>query len=215
MKVLVICDDLWHPAEVIELGLAGLPAEYECTVVKTAKDILTPAYLAEFPLVVCCKGNTINAANPAPWFEDGVTEVTPREFEAYVQNGGGFLSLHAGNTAKQGQPYADFVGNYFAGHPPRCSVDVHITQKEHPVARGVSDFTARDEHYNIVLSCTDAQVFCRTVSETGGEQIGGYTREIGKGRLCMLTPGHTLSVWQNREFLKLLDNAMRWCASVR
>ena len=30
--------------------------------------------------------------------------------------------------------------------------------------------------------------------------MGGYTREIGNGRLCVLTPGHILSVWRHDEF---------------
>lgn len=213
MDILLLCDDLWHPAEIIELGAAPLKQRYDFTIIKTAKDVLTPAYIRRFPLIICCKGNSVNAANTAPWFEDGVTEVTPAEFEAYVREGGGFISLHAGNTAKQGDAVATFTGNWFNGHPPRCTVDVKITDANHPVAKGVPDFTIRDEHYQIKLVCDDAKVFCTTHSETGGEQIGGYTRELGNGRFCTLTPGHTLAVWENEAFLKLLENAILWCAN--
>ena len=212
MKVLVVCDDLWHPAEVIELGLKGLPSEFELTVVKSAKDILTPKFIEDFAVIICCKGNVVNSANTAPWFEDTVTEVAPKEFGDYIKNGGGFLSLHSGNTSKLGSAYTDLVGNYFTGHPLRNEVDVKITNSKHPVAKNVSNFQVRDEHYSIALTCEDADIFCKTFSETGGEQIGGYTREIGSGRLCVLTPGHTLSAWQTPDFLTLLSNAINWCA---
>ena len=42
MKILVLCDDVWHPAEVIEKGIASLHTkEYKFDFVKAAKDILT------------------------------------------------------------------------------------------------------------------------------------------------------------------------------
>lgn len=41
-KILLICDDIWHPAEVIEKGLLPLICDrFEVDVVKAAKDILT------------------------------------------------------------------------------------------------------------------------------------------------------------------------------
>ena len=210
MQILLLCDDYWHPAEVIEQGILSLKSTHDFTVVKTAKDILTPEYIAKFPLIICCKGNALNAANTTPWFEPGVTEVMPADFEAYVKNGGGFLSLHAGNSFREGEPYADFVGNHFLGHPPRCSVEVKTTH--HSVFSDIPDFTVRDEHYAIALNCTDADVFCKTVSKSGGEQIGGYTRTLGAGRLCAFTLGHVLSVWENVHFQAILNRAIFWCA---
>lgn len=214
-EVLLLCDDHWHPAEVIELGIVPLEQDYRFTVVKTAKDILTPAFLSKFPLVVCCKGNAVNAANTAPWYEEGVTEVMAEEFEAYVRNGGGFLSLHSGNTWKENDAHARFIGNHFQGHPPRCTVQVSALQNSHPISQGVEDFSIRDEHYRISLLCDDAEIFCRTHSETGGTQIGGYTRVLDKGRLCVLTPGHTLAVWETPSFLQLLHQSMEWCLQYR
>ncbi len=211
--VLLLCDDHWHPAEIIELGIKPLEHLFHFTVIKTAKDILTPELLAKYPVIVCCKGNAVNSSNTNPWFEEGVTEVCPREFEEYVRNGGGFLSLHSGNTSKEGEAYTDFVGNYFVGHPPRCTVEVKATSS-HPITENIKDFTIRDEHYNIKVTAPDADVFLKTYSETGGEQVGGYTRSLGKGRLCVLTPGHTLGVWQQEAFRQLLINAINWCGEV-
>jgi len=212
MNVLVICDDFWHPAEVIELGIAPLEKMgFTFTVVKTALDILTPEFIAPYPVIMCCKGNSVNSYNhQREWFLD-IAEVGPAEFEEYVRNGGGFLAVHSGNTGKSGQDYANFVGNYFGGHPPRCEVEVKIT-KEHPITKNVSDFSVRDEHYKIEVTDPEADVFCKTYSESGGEQIGGYVRTIGKGKVCVLTPGHILGVWHNPEFQKLLCNALHFAS---
>ena len=215
-RILVLCDDIWHPAEVIEKGLLPLAGDrYQFEFVKAAKDILTVEMIAEYPLILCCKGNGVTSGNPAPWFENTVTEVMGGEFRDYVERGGAFLSIHAGNVFtgdKDGvQEYNELVGNRFLSHPLRCEVLLK-KEKEHPVMRGVAEeFSVRDEHYQIEILAQDADIFLTSHSAPGGSQVAGYTRQMGEGRLCVLTPGHTLSVWHNGEFRKILQNAMEWC----
>lgn len=214
MKVLFICDDIWHPADVLKEGMGYMePEEFQFDFVITAKDILTPELLREYPVIINAKGNAVNAANTTPWFEPGVTEVMPADLRRYVEEGGGFLSLHSGNSFRMdgGREYCEFVGNSFAGHPPRCPVTIEPVAK-HPITEGVCSFTVRDEHYQLADLAQDIEVFLESVSESGGRQPAGYTRQIGKGRLCVLTPGHTLSVLKNENFRRLLSNAVRWCA---
>lgn len=212
MRVLFICDDVWHPAEIIEMGLKGFSSgEFEIDIIKSAKDILTPKRLTEYNVIVNCKGNVVNSANSAPWFEKGVTEVCVPEFIDYIGSGGGFISLHAGNTFPKDSEYALMTGCYFISHPPRCTVEVKMTGS-HKICDGINDFVIRDEHYNIGLIADDADIFCGTLSDTGGNQTGGYTRLIKNGRLCVLTPGHTVDVWYNEGFRRLLTNCIRWCA---
>mgnify|MGYP005896999831 CR=1 FL=1 len=80
MKILILCDDKWHPAEVVERGLAFLAEEgHALDFVRDAKDILTPAFLGRYPVVINAKGNALTGANDAPWFEEGVTEAGPEE----------------------------------------------------------------------------------------------------------------------------------------
>lgn len=107
------------------------------------------------------------------------------------------------------------VGSAFRGHPPRCTVHLQAALPAHPVLDGVPDFVIRDEHYAMEMTCEDAQVFLESRSEKGGVQPAGYTREIGKGRLCALTPGHTLDVWEDERFQRLFTNAAEWCMKER
>lgn len=215
-RILVLCDDVWHPAEVIEKGMAPLSGnEYQFEFVKAAKDILTPELIAEYPLIICCKSNNVTSGNPEPWFEDNVTEVMGAQMRSYVEQGGAFLSVHSGNAFSGEKDnireYTNFVGNRFVSHPPRCEVILKKT-KEHSIMEGVKEeFSIRDEHYQIELLAGDADIFLTSSSKNGGLQTAGYTRQMGKGRLCVLTPGHTLSVWRHEEFQKIFLNAIRWC----
>ncbi len=214
MKVLMVCDDLWHPAEVIERGLSAMdPEEMEFDVVKTAKDILSPSFVARYDALVILSGGAINAANSAPWFEPTVTEFGPEEIRDYVKGGGGLVVVHAGLTIGGRQnpcpAYTETVGAVFLGHPLREMTHVHIT-KQNEITAGVSDFSERDEHYQIAVTAADAEPFMETTSAHGGTFISGYTRQFGKGRVAALTPGHTLAVWENENFQKLFKNAIRW-----
>lgn len=223
-KILVICDDVWHPAEVIERGFALLEGRgYSFDFVKAAKDILTEKMIARYAALVICKSNNVTSGNGEPWFEDTVTEVGPRQFRRYLENGGSILAIHSAlayshNLTKKGelfetplQLYLDLVGAEFNGHPLRCPVHVRVTNPGHPVMRGVEDFTERDEHYQLIMNCPDAEILFETSSDPGETMPGGYVRRFGPGRLIVLTPGHTLAVWENENWQRIVTNALDWC----
>lgn len=215
MKVLVICDDFWHPGEIVARGLKPLEQKgYALDVVMHARDLLYPAMLRDYEVIVNAKGNVFSPANKAPWFEEGVTQVMPNDFRAYIEEGHGFLALHAGNcyNHERQADMAELVGNDFIGHPPQC--DVHLQPVgEHPILRGVEPFTVRDEHYRIDVHAKDADLFLTGTSDTeAATQQAGYTRVMGKGRLCVLTPGHNYNVLLHPQYQKLIQNALDWCA---
>ena len=220
----MLCDDLWHPAEVIERGIRGLgDGAYSFDVVKSAKDILTPKRLEQYDAVIIAKSNNVNAANTAPWFEESVTEVGPEEFRAYLERGGGIVFVHSGTCIgerflgdaderfkKPARGMQALHGCTMNGHPLRCNCDIYVTDPDSPLTEGVSAFTVHDEHYQISDLAGDAQVFLQWDSAPGGTQPAGWTRKIYGGRIVVLTPGHTLDVWENPEFRKLLVNAIEW-----
>lgn len=209
-KILVLCDDYWHPSEVVQRGLEPLSDRYDFTFIKDAKDTLTQAFIASYPLIICCKANHINASNTHPWFEENVTEVGVKELEAYVAAGNSFFSIHSGNTARFGNAYGEFTGSFFEGHPPRCQVELKM-DKNHVISNNIPDFSIRDEQYQMKVVASDAEIFCETRSDSGGTQVGGFSRAIGSGRLCALMPGHTLSVWLTEEYQQLLVSCIEWC----
>ncbi len=220
----MLCDDLWHPAEVIERGIRGLGDDaYSFDVVKSAKDILTPKRLEQYDAVIIAKSNNVNAANTAPWFEESVTEVGPEEFRAYLERGGGIVFVHSGTCIgehflgdaderfkKPARGMQALHGCTMNGHPLRCNCDIYVTDPDSPLTEGVGAFTVHDEHYQISDLAGDAQVFLQWDSAPGGTQPAGWTRKIYGGRIVVLTPGHTLDVWENPEFRKLLVNAIEW-----
>ena len=215
MNVLVICDDIWHPGEVVVRGLRPLEKQgYELDFVMAAKDILTKAMLYDYDVIINAKGNAHSPANSnAPWFEDGVTAVMPDDFREYVESGRGFIALHSGNTyqPESRKDMVDLIGNSFIGHPRQCDITARATE-DHAIMRGIAPFTFRDEHYMIRLyDEAELDVFMETTSDTeAGTQPAGYTKQIGHGRLVVLTPGHNCAVLQHPAYQKILANAIDW-----
>ena len=215
MKVLVICDDFWHPGEIVARGLKPLEKEgYELDIVMHARDILTKEMIRGYDVIVNAKSNVFSPANSAPWFDAGLpTMVMPRDFRAYVEEGHGFIALHAGNcySREKCPDMADLTGNDFIGHPAQCDV-TYRAAGNHPVTRGVEAFTVRDEHYILDVFAADAEVFLTGTSDSeAGTQTAGYARRMGRGRFVCLSPGHNCHVLLHPQFRKLMANALDWC----
>jgi type 1 glutamine amidotransferase len=120
------------------------------------------------------------------------------------------LAVHSGTVCAELPVLRSLIGGAFIRHPKQCPVTVE-PQEGHPLTAGSTPFTCVDEHYVMELDDTQADVFLTTTSEHGS-QPGGWTRTEGKGRVCVLTPGHNVEVWLHPSFQTLLHNALRWCS---
>jgi type 1 glutamine amidotransferase len=88
-------------------------------------------------------------------------------------------------------------------------------------------FRETDEHYRLELIAPDADIIIASYSKQQGKEDkyqedpyhnspaaicpAGYVRMQGKGRVCVLTPGHYLPVWHNPQFQLTISNALHWC----
>ncbi|MBN1994302.1 MAG: ThuA domain-containing protein [Anaerolineae bacterium] len=207
MRVLVLCDDYWHPAWIPRRGLEELAErDFEFDWLENANE-WSAKRMAGYPLVVMTKANNISATEQDPW----VTGAVEQAFLNYVEQGNGLLVIHSGTAGYEQWPVLrGLMGGVFIEHPPQCLVTVEPLAR-HPLTVGSAPFTVTDEHYFMALDDSQADVFLTTASEHGS-QPGGWTRTQGEGRVCVLTPGHNVEVWLYPDFQTLLRNALRWCS---
>jgi NAD(P)-dependent dehydrogenase (short-subunit alcohol dehydrogenase family)/type 1 glutamine amidotransferase len=210
MRVLVLADDRWHPAQVAREGLAPLIEQgFTFDWVEDAAE-WSAERMAAYPVVLFVKSNNVSATDENPW----MTEAVEAAFVDYVRRGNGLLVVHSGSAGYAQTPaFRALLGGVFVNHPAQCPVTVE-PQVGHPLTVGVAPFTLTDEHYMMALDDADADIFMTTASQHG-IQPGGWTRVEGAGRVCMLTPGHNVEVWQHPSFQTLLRNALRWCAATK
>lgn len=205
-RVLVLCDDKWHPAHVVAAGVEALgTADFQFDVIENARE-WSAERMGQYPLTLLAKANHISAVENVPW----ITPDVEAAFAAYVRGGGGLLVVHSGTIVRESPQLQRLIGGTFTQHPPQCEVTV-TPQGYHPITVNVEPFTVKDEHYFMETDDLQAHHFLTTTSEHGA-QSGGWWREEGSGRVCVLTPGHNVEVWLHEEFQTLLRNALRWCA---
>jgi type 1 glutamine amidotransferase len=205
MKILILCDDKYHPAQTVRAGLAYLEdAGYEMVWIEDARNF-APEDLDTYPVTVLSKSNNISSQDESAWMTDAVQDA----FVTYVQGGNGLLAIHSGTAGYEATPrLRSLLGGVFLRHPAQCPVTVQPIDG-HPLTMGSSSFTLQDEHYFMALDDDQADVFLTTVSDHG-QQPGGWRRTVDQGRVCVLTPGHNLPVWEHPSYQALIVNALNW-----
>ena len=209
LRILVLCDDRWHPAQVVREGLGALEGgEFTFDWIENAHK-WSAERMAACPVVVLVKSNNTSASDQSPWMTDAVQAA----FADHVRKGNGLLAIHSGTAGYDQTPVLrGLLGGVFSHHPEQCPVTVE-PRAGHPLSVGSEPFTLKDEHYLMVLDDPQADVFVTTKSEHS-EQPGAWTRLEGAGRVAVLTPGHNVEVWLHPSFQALLGNLLRWCGKL-
>ena len=190
MNAGVLCDDRWHPAEVVEQGMG--PLQSGDTVLEFLRDTKgwSLERMRQYDVLVVSKGNGRAEGEEQDW----LTEEVQRNFRDFVAAGGGLLVCHSGTVGYPDELiFRSLVGGVFARHPHQCPVTLDYRGDFGLDEHDPATITVFDEHYFVEVA-DDINVFLTSTS-TNGTQSAGWTRTEGKGRVCVLTPGHNLAVW--------------------
>ena len=216
MRVLLLCDDRFHPGSVPAAGLAPLQEKgIQFDVIQDAGKF-DPANLKNYPVVIISKSDHTSSQDHTPWKTAAIQDA----FIQYVENGGGLIVNHSGTVRGEGTDKLDrLAGCRFLHHPPTCPVWVQPL-KPHPVTQGVEAFMEDDEHYYVEILAPDADIlaaayapgFANEDGTPGSITAAACVRTQGKGRVCVLTPGHTPAAWANPNYQQMVLNAINWCA---
>jgi L-fuconolactonase len=178
----------------------------------------------------------LNAANLSGYrllilFRDGfnpdnsfwMTAAQGTAIKRFVQNGGSILFYHnSSHIALTNDSVKAVLGGVYAGHPAIRQFALHITDANSPITRGVGNFTVTDEQHYPVYYGDSSRFFMTTVNtngltfqddngvQRGTTSIAGWAFPYGLGRICYLSPGHTLAALRNPEYVKMQKNAVGW-----
>ncbi|MEK6249455.1 MAG: ThuA domain-containing protein, partial [Planctomycetales bacterium] len=138
------------------------------------------------------------------------------------QKGHGFMGFHSStDTYKDHEPYWDFIGGTFAGHPWGQNTQVNMTvhDPKHPGMKPFgSEFEYRDEIYQYrnwqpekvhVLMSLDMG---KTKTKRPYHVPVAWCKQVGEGRMFYNNLGHREDTWTNETFLKSVVGAVRWIA---
>ncbi|HJT77228.1 MAG TPA: ThuA domain-containing protein [Gemmataceae bacterium] len=162
--------------------------QFEVTLCEDAALLETPA-LAKYDLIVA----TADRRDP----EHRLTEGQQRALLHFVASGKGFFSLHAFCCAdKTWVPeMRDLLGGVLAHFgTPNTKVTVakfplKITDPGHPITCGVTDFDHEDELYYQLQTRGELKPLV-VATYQGADWPELWTREYGKGKVCVSVFGH-------------------------
>lgn len=211
-KALFLTGDYWHHADTIR-PLADVlldPAVWQVVFTEDPATLLNTDQ--HFDLIISFKDPIENDQIPTPIWCDA--EWTEDLMASVRENGTGLLLVHAAVTdLPEDHPIVqEMIQSIFINHPDQCPISVKMV-KDHCITKGVKDFTfpENDEHYVMsMIENAQVEILVQTISEHG-VQPGLWVRQLGKGRVCCVTPGHTTKNLLCREYIHLIKNAVAWC----
>ncbi|HJT31816.1 MAG TPA: ThuA domain-containing protein, partial [Pirellulales bacterium] len=210
---LVLIGDGPHEPGHVEAGLR--PAFAATGVVPHfAVDVraLTAENLARVPLLVILRdGMQRPNSDPGSHYK-WMTPEQERAVVEFVERGGGFVNLHNSmGLYPDGGPYLKLVGGRYIGHGPLERFRVEVVDRNHPITRGVEDFSVADEQHTPPYDNDRVHLLLKNRSDDGREAAAGWCYEPGRGRLVHLANGHTREALAHPMYQRLLAGAIRWC----
>jgi len=146
-------------------------------------------------------------------------------FENYIQNGGGFVGMHAAADTEYDWPwYGDLVGGWFNSHPSDPNVrkaTVLLVDGTHPATEHLSETWHRaDEWYNYKYfnEATNTLLELDTDSYEGSEHPGDHPiswyHEYDGGRAFYTGLGHTSESFSEEAYLQHILGGIQYAMGV-
>lgn len=204
--------DYWHHRDTIEplQDILFPKEEWEVVFTEKQEELLE---MNDAPnLIISFKDPIENDQIPTPiWCDENWTKYL---FKCIHENSTGVLFVHAAVTDLDDKHpiVKDLIQSVFVGHPQACRVSF-MPINDHIILKDIDVFTfpENDEHYMMnMVEQPKVEIIAKTVSEHNS-QPGMWVREIGRGRVCCVTPGHTTKNLTCDGYIRVLQNAIKWC----
>lgn len=155
---------------------------------------------------------------------------------AAVAAGTGLAGWHGGvvDSFRADADYLHLVGAQFAAHPGRPADDTapgdhdafvpHVIRfteaaRDHPITRGLTDFELVTEQYWLlhddlldVLATTTREARVGDPWSRPVTSPAVWTRRWGRGRMAVVTPGHSVDVLEHPTVRTLVERSLLWAA---
>ena len=154
-----------------------------------------------------------------------ITDAQKSKFLSIFDKGIGLVVTHHALVSYQNWPEFDRVigGTYpeaqdkkgkvtpELGYEHDVDVPVVIVAKDHPITKGLKDFTLNDEIYWGFRTRPDAKTLITTTHAKSGKPLAWYRTEKNS-RVVYLQLGHGPSAFNDPNYRKLLAQSIRWTA---
>jgi len=167
----------------------------------------------EYDVVVFYHMLRFKPGDELPWYQNKMFKT----LETLGREDQGICLLHHSLVGFMEWPlWSDLVGiEDRTGNKPHFNqtVNVKIEDKDHPITKGLSDWSMNDETYE--MASADPEKGNRILLTTDHEQSMktlAWTRTFRKSRVFCCQSGHDYHTFDDPHFRRLMGSALRWLA---
>ena len=214
-----------QPVEATELFIPFLEGTgYDVRVEESPKIYADTDYMADVDLIMQCMT---------------MSSIEGNEFDGLrtaVEKGTGLAGWHGGiaDSYRNNSDYLHLIGGQFACHPGKHpdeqtgeqtdnfvahTVNILPAAEEHPITLGISDFGLVTEQYWMlsddyidVLATTTQKVREGDPWHREVTSPAIWTRQWGKGRIFVATPGHSVETLQDSNVRTIIERGLVWAS---
>lgn len=126
----------------------------------------------------------------------------------FVEQGGFLLILHNGISIQGKASAMELMGGKFLTHP--AMEHIRFDTKPHPITEGCAAFELPEEPYQFEMVQDEKQVFLEYIYHDK-KYPAGWSKEVKKGKVVFLMPGHTPEIFDTPEYRSLIQKSVEWC----
>jgi type 1 glutamine amidotransferase len=214
-----------QPVEATELFIPYLKEHgYDVRVEESPKIYADADYLAGVDLIMQCM--TMST----------IEKDELQGLRTAVENGTGLAGWHGGiaDSYRNSADYLHLIGGQFACHPGKhpdertgersdnyvpYTVTMLPAAADHPITRGIPDFGLVTEQYWVltdsyidVLATTTQRVRAWDPWHREVTSPAIWTRQWGKGRIFVCTPGHQTDVLEDNNVRTIIERGLLWAS---
>jgi hypothetical protein len=135
---------------------------------------------------------------------------------AAVASGVGIAGWHGGmgDSFRENTDYQWMVGGQWVAHPGGCipSYRVRVTRPDHPITRGIRDFTMLNTEQYYMHVDPSNEVLATTTFASGCVMPQVWTRMWSKGKVFYCALGHTFKDFEIPEAREIVQRGMLWAS---
>jgi type 1 glutamine amidotransferase len=154
-----------------------------------------------------------------------VSDTQRERYAALVESGMPLLVMHHSICGyDEWRPYWKMIGGKYLHKPTEIDgklypsstykhnidIKVQVADNEHPITKGINDFTIRDEGYRGLYIREGVHVLLKTDHPDATPEVAWTTRH-GKGAIFVLALGHDKQSYANPNLRQILRQGIQWC----
>ena len=154
-----------------------------------------------------------------------VTKEQREQYAALVKSGMPFIVMHHSLCGYDNwYEYIQMVGGQYLHKPididgksyPASTykhdidMNIEIVDRDHPITRGISNFTIRDEGYKEIYVQKGVNLLLKTDHSDASPEVA-WTNRYGKGVVFAIALGHDKHAYENPNLRQILRQGIQWC----